>query len=205
MVTPSIGTTSVVQHWEQRLHGNSDSSSASTNTIPIGIFSNNESILRELKTKPMPSQDNQDTKGNSSEASFSDTSLLRHCESTDSLSTPKCKTCHDDASSSSSEDESISKEGKKLQEDLEALQNKLRQNRRTGYSSSSDEYSTYDDQETDALAFLARIVDESAHSQSKQIKLRAERREKHTNLEKLNQVVSHKNRTTTPGGAERLI
>jgi hypothetical protein len=204
MITPSIGTTPVVQHWEQRLHESNDSSSASTDTIPVGIFSNNESILRALKTKPTTPQDNQGIKGNSSEADFSDTSLLRLCESTDSP-TPQYKTHHDDASSSSSEDDSISEEGKKLQEDLEALENKLRRNRKTGYSSSSDEYSTCDDQETDALAFLARIVDESAHSQSKQIKLRAERRERHINLEQLNQVVSHKNRTITPDGAERLI
>jgi hypothetical protein len=141
MITPSIGTTPVVQHWEQRLHGNNDSSSASTETIPVGIFSNNESILRTLKTKPTTSQDNQGIKGNSSEADFSDTSLLRLCESTDSP-TPQCKTHHDDASSSSSENDSISEEGKKLEEDLVALENKLRRNRKTGYSSSSDKYST---------------------------------------------------------------
>jgi hypothetical protein len=81
--------------------------------------------------------------------------------------------------------------------ELQQLEHKMWRKRNSIESSSSDEYSSNDDQEKDTL-------DESANSESKQIALQAEQREKLNKLDQFNQIVKHeerRKRTTDNGKA----
>jgi hypothetical protein len=126
IVTPNIGTTPAVQHWEQRSTGTSSMTSSLSSSIPEGIFSNNEKVISAIKDK------HKTPKAPSSEThSLTPSDFL--CLSSTKEPIPGYKTRADDASISSSDSESESEdesnEGYKLRMELQQLEHKMRRKR----------------------------------------------------------------------------